>query len=352
MDQNFIQRKEEHLHFSLNPESQASSLMKFDQVELIHDSMPDLNLEEISISTDFLDLEMATPFFVSGMTAGHKNAVLINERIASMASSRGWLMGVGSQRRELDTDYQDQALQNLLVRHPNLKLISNLGLSQLIELHQKNEFQKLISLIESTRSVLIAIHLNPLQEAIQVEGTPRFAGGYEALKAWKSLSPVPVLVKETGSGMSDSTLNKLKTLGLFAVDVSGVGGTHWGRVEGLRADVNTAASRFGKVFGEWGVSTLESLIHAQHIFKNSKTEIWASGGIRSGLDAAKSIALGADRVGFAQPVLAAALESEDALMAWADEMEKGLKISMFCTNSKNLSELKMIKVRGFANGPF
>lgn len=346
-DPKFVQRKEDHLHFSLNPESQASSRMQFDGVELIHDSMPDLNLSEVSIATNFLDTEMNTPFFVSGMTAGHENAALINDRIASMASERGWIMGVGSQRRELGASYQDLALQGLSSRYPQLKIISNLGLTQLIELHQKNEFDKLIRLIEATRSMLVAIHLNPLQEAIQSEGTPNFSGGYEALKAWKKVSPVPVMVKETGSGMSESTLSKLKSLKLFAVDVSGMGGTHWGRVEGLRAEVNSAAFRFGKIFGEWGVSTLESLLLAEQILKNSHTEIWASGGIRSGLDAAKAIALGADRVGFAQPVLAAAIQSEDALMGWAAEMEKGLKIAMFCTNSRTLSELRSNKVKGF-----
>lgn len=347
MDQQFVQRKEDHLHHSLNPESQAISHAHFDRIELLHDSLPELNLNEVSIQSDFLDSEIATPFFVSGMTAGHEHATLINDRIAAMASERGWIMGIGSQRRELDSNYQDQALQKLLVRFPKLKMISNLGLSQLIELHQNNEFSKLQNLIANTGSVLIAIHLNPLQEAIQGEGTPQFRGGYEALKAWQKISPVPTMVKETGSGMSDPTLLKLKSLGLFAIDLSGMGGTHWGRVEGLRAKEDSSTARFGKTFGNWGISTIESLIQAEQVMVGSSTEIWASGGIRSGLDAAKAIALGAKRVGFAQPVLKVAMQSEEALSIWASQIEQELKIAMFCSNTQNLSQLNSEKVKGF-----
>ena len=345
MDQQFIQRKEDHIQHSLSPESQTSARAGWDSLELVHESMPDLNLNEVSIQSSFLDEPIATPFFIPGMTAGHENATLVNDRIAAMAAERGWLMGVGSQRRELDSDYRDFALQKLFARFPKLKLISNLGLSQLIELHRNGEFSKLQSVIEQTRSVMIAIHLNPLQEAVQAEGTPNFKGGLEALNAWIQASPVPVVVKETGSGMSESTLKKLRSLDLFAIDVSGMGGTHWGRVEGLRAKKSSASSRFGKTFGDWGVTTLDSLKIASRIMAGSKTEIWASGGIRNGLDAAKAIALGANRVGFAQPVLAAALKSKLALSAWAEQTEQELRIAMFCTESTDLSALNHLKLK-------
>jgi isopentenyl-diphosphate Delta-isomerase len=345
MDQQFIQRKEDHLHYSLSPESQTVLHSGWDAFALIHDSLPDLDLAEVSIQSSFLNTILETPFFVPGMTAGHENATLINDRIANMASERGWLMGVGSQRRELDSDYQDYALQKLITRFPKLKIISNLGLSQLIELHREDSFSKLQRLIENTGATLIAIHLNPLQEAVQAEGTPQFKGGMEALQAWVKVSPVPVVVKETGSGMSHSTLRRLRELNLFAVDVSGMGGTHWGRVEGLRAKKNSASSRFGKTFENWGISTTESLIAASTVFAGTNTEIWASGGMRTGLDAAKAIALGATRVGFAQPVLAAALKSKLALSEWSHQTEQELKIAMFCTNSASLADLNKDKLK-------
>ncbi len=346
MDQQFIQRKEDHLQYSLSPESQTSLHSRWEHLDLIHDSLPDLDLADVSIHSAFLDYQIETPFFVPGMTAGHENATLINDRIAGMASERGWLMGVGSQRRELDSEYQDYALQKIASRFPKLKLISNLGLSQLIELHQQGEFAKLQALVENTGAAMIAIHLNPLQEAVQAEGTPNFRGGYEALKAWCDISPIPVIVKETGSGMSEATLQKLKNLNLFAVDVSGMGGTHWGRVEGLRAKKESASSRYGKTFGNWGISTVDSLRFAAKVFEGTQTEVWASGGMRTGLDAAKAIALGAKRVGFAQPVLAAALTSKVALSEWALQTEQELKIAMFCTNSANLSALNLQKLKG------
>jgi len=345
--QQFIDRKSDHLHFSLNPESQADEGTSFHRVELVHESLPEIDLAEVSIQSNFLDEVVTTPFFVSGMTAGHEQATLINDRIASMASARGWLMGVGSQRRELDLDYQDSALQKMSVRFPQLKLISNIGLAQLIELHQTKQFTLLQKVIENTHSVMIAIHLNPLQEAIQAEGTPNFRGGFAALHAWCAISSVPVIVKETGSGMGENTLLKLSNLELSAIDVSGMGGTHWGRVEGLRSKEKSDAARFGKTFGNWGVSTFESLFLARKIFRENSTEIWASGGMRTGLDAAKAIALGAKRVGFAQPVLQAAMESEAAVMNWANQIEKELKIAMYCTGSKSLEDLNFQKVKGF-----
>lgn len=346
MNQQFIQRKEDHIQYSLSAESQTADASGLDQVELIHDSLPDLNLNEVCIRSSFFDSELATPFFVPGMTAGHDNATMINDRIAAMASDRGWIMGIGSQRRELDADYQDHELQKLTNRFPRLKMISNLGIAQLIEMNERNEFSKLQRLIEKTGSVLIAIHLNPLQESVQAEGTPHFKGGLAALKSWAKVSPVPVIVKETGSGMSATTLEKLKEMNLFAVDVSGLGGTHWGRVEGLRAQPQSASARFGKTFADWGISTVESLQNASRILKNSKTEIWASGGMRTGLDAAKAIALGATRVGFAQPVLAAALKSDIELNDLAARIEQELKIALFCTNSANLGELNSSKWKG------
>lgn len=345
-DPGFIQRKEEHIQFSLLPEAQSDLGTGLDQIELIHDSLPDLNLNEISIESEFMDETLSTPFFVSGMTAGHENAQLINERIAFMASERGWIMGLGSQRRELDENFDDQGLQGLSVRYPQLRLISNIGISQLIELYEKNDFSPLLKLLEKTHSILLAIHLNPIQEAIQTEGTPRFKGGWKALRKWLEISPVPVVVKETGSGMSESTLLRLSELNLFAVDVSGMGGTHWGRIEGLRAKEDSPARRYGKTFENWGISTAESLHHARKIFKGSKTEIWSSGGIRNGLDAAKSLALGAKRVGFAKPILEQAVKGEAFLMEWAEGVEKELKIALFCTNSRNLGSMGLSKLKG------
>jgi isopentenyl-diphosphate delta-isomerase len=309
-----------------------------------------LNLSDVSIESSFLDQAIATPFFISGMTAGHDDADRINSTLAALAADRGWLMGLGSQRRELNSTFEDQSNQSLCIRFPKLKLMANLGIAQLIELHQTNELSKFFSLAERTHVALIVVHLNPLQESIQTEGTTRFKGAFAALRALASQSPLPVVVKETGSGMSEATLNKLKILGLFAVDVSGLGGTHWGRIEGKRADARTETARLGETFKNWGVDTARSVASAKRIFSSSEspTEVWASGGVRTGLDAAKLLALGANRVGFAKPALQAALAGSATLNQWMSVVEKELKVAMFCSNTASLEQLNVSKLNSKA----
>ena len=348
--QQFIQRKADHLRLSLLDENEAMGKSLLDRIELIHDSLPDLDFADVSIESSFLEQAIQTPFYISGMTAGHADAAQINECFAALASRRGWLMGVGSQRRELGSEfeegYQDSSVHGLVKKYPKLKLISNFGIAQVIELFHAQNLKKLIETAESVQASAIAIHLNPLQEVIQEEGTPKFKDSLLALKFLAESSPIPIVVKETGSGMSEVTLKKLSSLPLFAVDVSGFGGTHWGRIEGSRASNQSLAAQMGKSFKDWGVSTLESTLLANEEFHNKATEVWASGGVRSGIDAAKLLALGATRVGFAKPVLQAALQGEEELDRWMSSIEQELKISLFCTNTANLGELSALKVKG------
>lgn len=343
-DQEFIARKTDHIRVALLDESESKSRSDLDQVRLIHDSMPDLNLGEIGITTTFLNEAFGTPFYVAGMTAGHADADLINQRLAKASSERGWLMGLGSQRREMASNFQDSSVASLSKQHARLKLISNLGIAQLIELHSRNEWSKLEELLLRTAASALAIHLNPLQEVVQTEGTPNFKGGLAALEKLKTKINLPIILKETGSGMSASFLKRIAPLKPFAVDVSGLGGTHWGRVEGLRAPAKSLSSELGETFKDWGIGTVASILNAREIFENTETEIWASGGIRTGLDAAKCLALGASRVGFAKPALEAALQGFAVVNAWMQAREAELKAALFCTNSKSLSELDYTKV--------
>jgi len=346
LHQQFISRKNDHIHLSLDPENEASGLTGLDQVQLLHDSLPDLNLNEVSIETSFLDRPLATPFFISGMTAGHENAQKINLTLGALAANRGWLMGVGSQRRELENkNYSDASIFELSKRYSSLKLIANFGIAQVIEANQNGTLARINEIANQMNAVLIAIHLNPLQEAIQAEGTPNFKGSWDALQKLSEISSIPIIVKETGSGMSEVALEKLSRLKLFAVDVSGLGGTHWGRIEGKRASANSVSSVMGGTFKNWGISTVESVLHAEQTLR-SPTEVWASGGVRSGLDAAKLIALGAKRIGFAKPALAAALAGEKSLELWMQIIEQELKVALFCTNTKDVGSLNSNSLRG------
>lgn len=345
----FISRKTDHIRHSLSPESEAVEARAFDRWTLVHDSLPDLDLKEVRFECTFLGSLQRTPFFIAGMTAGHPDATLINERLAAAAAERGWGLGVGSQRRELDRVFTDVPLHEIRRRHPRLALISNIGVSQLVQIAQSKDWDRLRALVENTGASALAIHLNPLQEAIQIEGTPNFKGALQAVSECVERLACPVILKETGSGMSRAFLNRIADLPIHAIDVSGLGGTHWGRIEGMRAPEGALAAQYGRTFADWGIPTPDSILNAVSALKTRvkagrPTAVWASGGVRSGLDAAKCLALGASAVGFARPALEAALKGEAAIHRWMEGIEGELRIAQFCTHSPTLAELNRNKI--------
>lgn len=339
----FEKRKGDHIRISLNPRSQTTGQNGLDSIELIHEALPDLNLKEVEISTSFSlskdqKKSLSSPYFISSMTAGHEKGQEINIALAKLSSDRQILMGVGSQRRELNDSNAAQEWKLVRKQAPQALLLGNIGIAQLIN----TSVDAVEKLLEATEAIGLFVHLNSLQEALQPEGTADFKGGLQALEKLTKKISVPVIVKETGSGFSAGTLKRLKESGIFAVDISGKGGTHWGRVEGLRSEEQSILYKAAQTFENWGVSTKDSLLSAQTIQPNY--EVWASGGIRNGLDAAKCLALGATKVGLAQPFLQAAIAGEQALHSLLDQLELELKISLFCTGCANLSEFKTKKV--------
>ena len=345
-DQEFINRKADHIRFALNEENDAQGLSMLDRVELTHDSLPDFNFDEVEIRSHFFGEPIHTPFFIAGMTAGHQDAERLNDRLAMFAAKHDWIFGVGSQRRDIDSSYEDAFVLDLKKRYPTLKLIANLGITQLIELDQKKNISKLLDLTERMKANALAIHLNPLQEAIQVEGTPHFKGSLLALENLRESLKIPLVLKETGSGVSTAFLKRVKHLDFSAIDVSGLGGTHWGRIEGARAPEGSIAAELGETFKAWGVSTVHSILNSVEVLEDTETEIWASGGIRTGLDAAKCFALGAQRAGFARPALEAAMQSDETLEQWMKTKEMELKTALFCTHPRTLADLNVGKIEG------
>lgn len=330
----FESRKSDHIDLALKDENEASGGSGLEQIRLIHEALPELDFEDISLKTHSLGLELSTPFLVSSMTAGHAGGVQINQTLAKAASQKGWLMGVGSQRKELFSQEAAEEWKALRKVAPKLRLLGNLGLAQLIQVGA----EPVKKLIEDLEASAMIIHLNALQECLQSEGTPHFKGGLKALLELSRSLPVPVVVKETGCGMSERTLSLLKETGVQAVDVSGYGGTHWGRIEGDRSakklDVESQVkSAAAESFQHWGISTKESLQNALKL--RPDYEIWASGGVRTGHDAARVIAMGARIVGFAKPLLQAALKSDEDLVKKMETIEYELKVALFCTGSEN-----------------
>lgn len=341
----FESRKKSHLDLALDPRAQSELGTELDRVRLRHDALPELDWADVDLSTRFLSRELATPFVVTGMTAGHASARELNRRLARACAARGWILGLGSQRRELDGSLPAiDAWSELRTEFPGLAILGNLGLSQAIG----TDVKTLKRLVSSAHADAFAIHLNALQEIIQPEGTPQFKGGLAAVRkfARQGALGVPVILKETGCGFSAKTLAKLKDLPLCAVDVSGRGGTHWGRIEGMRAKTQgqDLKASVAETFRSWGNSTVESVIAARKTLKPS-VEIWASGGVRTGLDAAKLIALGAHRVGFAKPALEAAVLGEKELDQWMERIETELRTAMFCMGYASVKKLRVEAVK-------
>ena len=334
----FEQRKQDHIQLSLSPKNQAAGEAGFDRVELVHEALPDLNFTDVSTQSFSLGFKTKTPFLISSMTAGHAASVDLNALLARAAETFGWRMGVGSQRKELNDLEAADEWRAIRKRAPKVHLFGNLGLAQLI----RTKVSSVERLVESLEATGMIIHLNSLQECMQPEGTPSFKGGVKALAELAEKLSVPVIVKETGCGFSRATLKKLRGLGLGAVDVSGFGGTHWGRIEGDRNKADSVRREAAATFANWGISTVESLKEAASLKKDY--EVWASGGVRTGLDAAKLLAMGASTVGFAMPILEAALQGEKQLHRKMAVVEFELKTAMFCTGCASMEALQSKKV--------
>jgi isopentenyl-diphosphate delta-isomerase len=332
-------RKAEHIFLALEERNQASGSNGLDSIRLIHEALPELNLDDVSlVGKSVLPQAQSKPLYVNSMTAGNRQALDLNIGIAQCCLENSWFMGLGSQRRQLwDRSAEDEIIQ-LRREVPQAIFVANIGMSQLIS----TSTEEIKRLVDSLEAQAIFVHTNPLQEALQKEGTPQFRGGCAALTRLCKEIGCPVILKEVGTGISAHTLQRLKEVGLFAVDVSGLGGTHWGRIEGDRAESKSQQSRAAKVFAGWGISTVQTLLEMQGI--DSGFQLWASGGVRSGLDAAKLIALGASAVGFAKPVLENVLKGSESLDAWMKQIEYEMRLALFCTGCTNPETLREKKL--------
>jgi isopentenyl-diphosphate delta-isomerase len=329
----FEQRKRDHIEQALNPDNQSASYNYFDKINLLHEAIPSINFSDIDLKTKIIGRSVATPFFISSMTAGHQEANQINFNLLQACDETGWSMAVGSQRKQLLNSNYDNEWQILRKRFTSVNIFGNLGITQLI--HTKPETIKRLS--ESLNAAGFFIHCNPLQEAIQPEGTPNFENAWQALENLIKSIEIPIIVKETGCGFNNKTIQKLNDIGVTAIDISGMGGTHWGKIEGNRAMNASPANLAAKVFAGWGISTVSCLLESKKLKLNA--EIWASGGIRHGLDAAKAIALGAKSVGFAKKMLQPALIDAEQVIKVMQQIEYECKIAMFCTNNARIKDL-------------
>jgi isopentenyl-diphosphate Delta-isomerase len=334
------QRKADHLRLSATADVDALGGAGWSDVRLVHEALPEIDQSQIDLSATFLGKPLAAPLLIAGMTGGHRTAHEVNAVLARAAERFGLAMGVGSQRAALRR--HDLAYTYTVVREqaPTAVLIANIGAPQLVPQDDAPALTRddVLSAIEMIRADALAVHLNFLQESVQPEGERRAAGCAEAIREVVGYAGVPIVAKETGAGIARATACRLRDLGVRALDVGGVGGTSFAAVEGLRAAAQgaTLGERLGEVLRDWGIPTPVSLIGSLA----AGLPVVATGGIRSGLDAAKALALGATLVGVARPLLQAALAGDEAVDTWISQFLSELRTVLFLTGSADLGALR------------
>lgn len=324
-------RKKEHLEIIRTRNTSSLSSTGLESIILIPKTLPELNFDEIDISTRFLGKRISAPILISSMTGGTEEALKINQTLARAAEKYNIPMAIGSQKAMI---LHPELARTYLVRDvaPNTILIGNIGIDYLLS--KEYSLKKLKSACKQIGANALYIHINPLQELAQPEGSQNFKGALDKITEVCHGISLPVLAKEVGDGINPEIAKKLEIAGIQVIDVAGSGGTSWSAVEGFRG------SSIGESFRNWGLSTALSLISTK---EHSKAPIIASGGIRNGQDIAKSIALGAELCGIAQPFALAAFKGDKALDQVIDKLILELKITMLLVGAKNLNELKKSK---------
>lgn len=329
-------RKEEHLRIPLEKDVQSIP-NPWDAVRLRHCALPELDKDDVDLTTRFLGRSLSAPLQITGMTGGAARAKEFNDRLARAAAQNGIAMGVGSQRAALENPRLADTYAVILKHEVPLRM-ANLGLPQLI-LWGKDAVAKAEAAVEMVQAHALCIHLNYLQEAVQPEGDTVAEGGLAQVRLLAKELKVPVVAKETGAGMAGREVKALSTAGVAAVDVGGLGGTSFSAVEYYRAvdQEDPVKARLGKTFWDWGIPTPESLRQAKAAAP--KLPLVATGGLRNGLDAARALALGATVAGYAGQVFRAAATGPDGAAREVGLLKEELKTSLFLAGVHRPSEL-------------
>ncbi|MCX6802368.1 MAG: type 2 isopentenyl-diphosphate Delta-isomerase [Candidatus Diapherotrites archaeon] len=325
-------RKEEHLDIALKESVSFRHVATgLEKVQLQYNCLPDISLEDVDTSAEFLGKKFNAPLMVSAITGGTERAKKINRDIAKACQKLGIGMGLGSQRAMLE---KPELKDTYYVRDvaPDIFLAGNMGATQLRDF----SVEKIEKALSEVGADALAIHLNAAQEAVQPDGTPDFRGAFEKIAELSKKLKKPVYVKEVGHGIGWITARKLAKTNIRAIDVQGAGGTSWIGIDSLRGN-----RELGETFWDFGIPTAVSIFECRQEFKG---KIIASGGIRSGLDIIKGIILGADLGGIALPVLKAQAEGgEKGVEEYLEKIIREIKVGMFLLNARTIEDLKRKK---------
>lgn len=328
------ERKIEHVRLCLNEEVGGIGVTTgFEHYRFQHNALPELNFDDISLHTSFLERDVRTPLLISSMTGGSEATGAINARLASAAQRRGWALGVGSVRAAVERS-ELAATFDVRDKAPDIPVIANIGAVQLSYGFGIEECRRAIDIAGADYLVL---HLNGLQEVFQPEGNTGFASLLSQIEKVCHSLEVPVGVKEVGWGIDGDTAARLYAAGVAFIDVAGAGGTSWSQVEKFRNrdPIRRAAA---EAFADWGIPTADCISEVRAV--SPEGALIGSGGLKHGVDAAKALALGADLAGFGRNLLGPAVASEEALDAALAQVELELKIAMFGIGAPDLATLR------------
>jgi isopentenyl-diphosphate delta-isomerase len=316
-------RKNQHVQHALQTGQFANH--GFEDIHFVHNSIPQVNFSDISISTSFGGLSLRSPILINAMTGGSEKTKEINEKLAKMAKEKQLPMAVGSQMSAIKDPSVRSSFQIVRKTNPNGIIIANLGTEASVV-----QAQQAVDMIEANA---LQLHLNVMQELIMPEGDRKFSGVLSRIEAIASAVDCPVIIKEVGFGLSASAAEKIVQTGIAALDVGGKGGTNFASIENRRRDIPL------DMFNDWGITTVQSLLEVSSL--RERINIMASGGIQNGLDAAKAIALGACAVGIAGYFLRLAVNSsyQEALLA-IDRLHEQLYVLMTALGTKSISALQ------------
>jgi isopentenyl-diphosphate delta-isomerase len=332
-------RKSDHIQICLDEDVQArQTTTGFENVSFVHKALPEIDRDKINLRTVMLNHEFSSPLIVGAMTGGTAEAKKINAAIAEAVEDLGLGMGVGSQRAAIENPQVESTFSIVRKRAPTAFIVANIGGPQLVRGYHAKKARKAVEMLNADA---LAIHLNPLQEAVQPEGETTYAGVAGKIREIAEVLDVPIIVKETGAGIGAEEAKTLHKAGVAAIDVAGAGGTSWAAVEYHRANrvKDEPHERLGTVFWDWGIPTVVSLVE---VVQSVNMTVIASGGIRSGIDVAKALALGASCAGIASPILGPAATSPDKVKRLLHFVIDELRNALFLVGADSVEALKKV----------